>query len=162
MNEDTVKALQTGGKVMVLMTFLVILATGWKFANAYCGTDEAILAANSMVHGPLSTSFWLFEITIGLLLPCLILVASRLNSIHAMSAAALMILVGQFFSRYNLVVSGQIVPADYGLVGVPQYLEYMPTTAEYLIVIAGIGVVVLGFVVGERFLDSTFNSQDSH
>lgn len=162
MNENTVKALQTAGKIMVLMTFLVILATGWKFANAYCGTDEAILAANSMVNGPLSTSFWLFEITIGLLLPCLILVGSRLSSIHAMSAAALMILVGQFFSRFNLVVSGQIVPADYGLVGVPQYLEYMPTASEYLIVIAGLGVVVLGFVVGERFLDSTFNSQDSH
>lgn len=162
MNENTSKALQTAGKIMVLMTFLVILATGWKFANAYTGSAERILAATSMVNGPLSTSFWLFEIIIGLLLPFVILVVSRLNSIHAMSAAALMILVGQFFSRYNLVVSGQIVPADYGLVGVPQYLEYMPTTSEYLIVIAGMGVVLLGFVVGERFLDTIFTSQDSH
>ncbi|BHH84179.1 NrfD/PsrC family molybdoenzyme membrane anchor subunit [Desulforhopalus sp. 52FAK] len=162
MTEDTFKGLQTAGKIMVLMTFLVILATGWKFANAYCGTDETIMAANALITGPLSTSFWLFEITIGLLLPCLILVGSRLSSIHAMSAAALMILVGQFFSRYNLVVSGQIVPADYGLVGVPQHLSYMPTTAEYLLVVAGMGVVGLGFIIGERFLDSTFNAPESH
>lgn len=162
MNADTFKGLQTAGKIMVLMTFLVILATGWKFANAYCGTDETIMAANAMVTGPLSTSFWLFEICIGLLLPCLILVGSRLSSIQAMSAAALMILVGQFFSRYNLVVAGQIVPADYGLVGVPQHLSYMPTTAEYLLVVAGMGVVGLGFIIGERFLDSTFNTPESH
>lgn len=162
MSEDKFKALQTAGKVMVLMTFLVILATGWKFANAYCGTDETIMAANALVSGPLSTSFWLFEIVIGLVLPCLILVGSRLSSIHAMSAAALMVLVGQFFGRYNLVVAGQIVPADYGLVGVDQYLSYMPAPAEYLIVIAGLGVVVLGFILGERFFDSTFNSDETH
>ena len=147
---------------MVLMTFLVILATGWKFANAYCGTDETIMAANTLVNGPLSTSFWLFEIGVGLVLPCLILIGSRLSSIHAMSAAALMVLVGQFFSRFNLVVSGQIVPADYGLVGVPQHLAYMPTATEYLVVIAGIGVVGFGFILGERFLDKSFNEPDNH
>jgi Ni/Fe-hydrogenase subunit HybB-like protein len=159
MTSNTFKGLQTGGKIMILMTFLVALATAWKFANAYCGTDEMIMAANSLVNGPLSTNFWLFEIGIGLVLPCLILVASRLRSVHAMSAAALMILVGQFFSRFNLVVSGQIVPNDHSFVGVPQYLSYVPTTAEYLIVVAGMGVVGFGFVLGERFLDATFRDQ---
>ncbi|PHR24059.1 MAG: polysulfide reductase NrfD [Desulfotalea sp.] len=162
MTVDTFKGLQTAGKIMVLMTFLVILATGWKFANAYCGTDEMIMAANSMVSGPLSTPFWLFEIGIGLVLPCLILVGSKLSSIHAMSTAALMVLVGQFFSRYNMVVSGQIVPADYGLVGVPQHFSYMPTTSEYLLVIAGLGVVGFGFVIGEKFLDKSFNESSDH
>ncbi len=162
MSEGTFKGLQTAGKIMVLMTFLVALATVWKFANAYCSTDEMIMAADSLVRGPLATSFWVFEICIGLVLPCLLLVVSRLSSIHAMSAAALMILVGQFFSRYNLVVSGQIVPNDYGFVGVPQYLSYMPSAAEYLVVIAGIGVVAFGFIIGERFLDGSFNGKTSH
>lgn len=162
MSENTFKGLQTAGKIMVLMTFLVILATGWKFANAYVGNEATIMAANALISGPLSTSFWLFEIGVGLVLPCIILVGSRLSSIHAMSAAALMILVGQFFSRYNLVVSGQIVPADYGLVGVPQYLSYVPSTTEYLLVIAGMGVIGFGFILGERFLDASFNESDSH
>jgi molybdopterin-containing oxidoreductase family membrane subunit len=162
MSGSTFRALQTGGKIMVLMTFMVLLATAWKFANAYCGTEEMIMAADSLVKGPLATNFWVFEITVGLVLPCVLLVASRLNSIHALSAASLMILVGQFFSRYNLVVSGQIVPNDFGLIGIPQYLTYVPTTAEYLLVIAGIGVVGFGFVVGERFLDSTFVKENVH
>lgn len=162
MSADTFRGLQTAGKIMVLMTFLVTLATAWKFANAYSSNDEMIMAANSMINGPLSTSFWVFEIGIGLVFPCFLLVVSRLNSMYAMSTAALMILVGQFFSRYNLVVSGQIVPSDYGLVGVPQYLSYMPTAAEYLLVVAGLGVVGLGFVLGERYLDGIFNAKDSH
>jgi molybdopterin-containing oxidoreductase family membrane subunit len=162
MSEGTVEGLQTAGKIMVLMTFLVALATVWKFANAYCSTDQMIMAADALVKGPLSTSFWVFEICIGLVLPCLLLVVSRLSSIHAMSTAALMVLVGQFFSRYNLVVSGQIVPNDYGFVGVPQYLSYMPTAAEYLLVIAGMGVVAFGFIIGERFLDGCFNGKTSH
>jgi len=162
MNDSTFKGLQTAGKIMVLMTFLVALATVWKFVNAYCSSDEMIMAADSLVKGPLSTSFWVFEICIGLVLPGLLLVISRLNSMHAMSTAALMVLVGQFFSRYNLVVSGQIVPNEHEFVGVPQYLSYMPSAAEYLLVIAGIGVVGFGFIIGERFLDGTFNGKTSH
>ena len=162
MSGSTFKGLQTGGKIMVLMTFLVGLATAWKFANAYVGTEEMILAADALAKGPLSTSFWLVVIIIGLALPSLLLVATRLKSIHAMSTAALMVLVGQFFSRFNLVVSGQIVPNNYDYVGIPQYLSYMPTTAEYLLVVAGLGVVGLGFVLGERFLDQTFNDETNH
>ena len=161
-SNETFKAMQTGGKIMVLMTFLVTLATAWKFANAYCSTEAMSMAADSLVKGPLATNFWLFEIFIGLVLPCLLLVVSRLNSVHAMSTAALMVLVGQFFSRYNLVVSGQIVPNDQGFLGVSQYLSYMPSTAEYLLVVAGIGVVSFGFVIGERFLDQTFSAAKNH
>lgn len=162
MGATTFKGLQTAGKIMVLMTFMVLLSTAWKFANAYCSSSEMIMAADSMVKGPLSTSFWLFEIGIGLVFPMFLLVITRLKSMHAMSTAALMVLVGQFFSRFNLVVSGQIVPSDYGMVGVPKYLSYMPSTAEYLVVIAGIGVVVFGFILGERYLDGAFNKSSSH
>jgi Ni/Fe-hydrogenase subunit HybB-like protein len=160
--KSTFQGLQTAGKIMVLMTFLVTLATVWKFVNAYASNDEMIMAADSLVRGPLATSFWVFEICIGLVVPCLILVMTRLKSLYAMSIASIMVLVGQFFSRFNLVVSGQIVPSDYGFVGVPQYLPFMPTAAEYLLVIAGIGVVGFGFLVGERFFDETFREESSH
>lgn len=157
-DDDTFQGLQTAGKIMVLMTFLVTLATVWKFVNAYVGNQELVLAADSLLKGPLALSFWVFEIGIGLLLPGFFLVVTRLQSMRVLSTAALMILVGQFFSRFNMVVSGQIVPNWHEYVGVPQYLSYMPTIAEYLLVIAGIGVVGFGFVLGERFFDATFRS----
>ncbi|TKB24083.1 polysulfide reductase NrfD [Desulfopila sp. IMCC35006] len=158
MDEHTFRGLQTAGKIMVLMTFLVTLATLWKFINASVSNQELALAADSLLKGPLAINFWVFEIGIGLILPGLLLVITRLKSIHVLSAAALMILVGQFFSRFNMVVSGEIVPFDYEYVGVPQYLSYTPSIAEYLLVIAGLGVVGFGFVIGERFFDETFHA----
>ncbi|MBW2658909.1 MAG: polysulfide reductase NrfD [Deltaproteobacteria bacterium] len=160
--EYTFLSLQTAGKIMILMTFLVSLATGWKFANAYSGSEAMVLAADALTSGPLSTNFWVFEIGIGLALPCLLLVVTRLKSVYVMSTAALMILVGQFFSRFNLVVSGEIVPANYGFVGVPQYFSYSPTVAEYLLVIAGFGVVGFGFLAGEWFLGKVFHHKVFH
>jgi len=162
MSDVTFNALQTAGKIMVLMTFLVGLATAWKFANAYCGTEEMRLAADSLVSGPLSTSFWLFEIGIGVIFPCILLVLSRLNSIQALSTASLMVLVGQFFSRFNLVVAGQIISTDHGKVGIPDYLSYVPSSTEFLILLAGLGVLGLGFVAGEKVLDSVFNDSNNH
>jgi len=162
MTEGTENGIQTAGKIMVLMIFFVVLATGWKFVNAYLGTQELVLAVDSMVKGPLAISFWGFEIGLGLVLPFILLVASRLLSVGVMAVAALLILVGQFFSRFNMVVAGQIVPNNHGFVGVPNYFSYSPTLLEYLLVVAGLGVVLLGFVVGERFFDKTFNLESSH
>lgn len=158
MDEGTFRGLQTAGKIMVLMTFLVTLATLWKFVNASVSNEQLALAADSLLKGPLAINFWVFEIGIGLLLPGLLLVVTKLQSMRVLSAAALMILLGQFFSRFNMVVSGQIVPIEHEYVGVPQYLSYMPTVSEYLLVVAGLGVVGFGFVLGERFFDETFRS----
>ena len=144
------------------MIFLISIATAWKFANAYCGTKEMILAADSLVSGPLATNFWLFEIAIGLVLPFVLLMISRLNSVQALSAAALMVLVGQFFSRLNMVVSGQIVPQYYGYEDVPLYLSYTPAAAEWMLVIGAIGLIGCGFLIGERFLGSAFSTEEKH
>ncbi|KAB2888625.1 MAG: polysulfide reductase NrfD [Desulfobulbaceae bacterium] len=154
--------MQAAGKVMALMIFLIAIATAWKFANAYSGNREMILAADSMVTGPLATHFWLFEIGIGMVLPFALLLVSRLNSVQAMSAAALMVLVGQFFSRFNMVVSGQVVSPYSGYSDIPLYLSYTPTASEWLLVVGGIGLVGYGFLVGERFFGSIFSADDTH
>ncbi len=157
MTADTFNGLRVAGKIMGIMLFMILLATGWKFANAYCGTEELQLAASALVSGPLAKSFWLFEIAVGLVLPFVLLVVSRARSLQALSLAALMILVGQFFSRYNLVVAGVIVPLYAGYDDLPVYLNYAPTISEYLLVVGGLGVVGFGFLVGEKRLGSLFH-----
>ncbi len=155
-------AIQAAGKVMILMIFLIAIANAWKFANAYTGNEEMILSADSLVNGPLATSFWLFEIGIGLVLPFVLMIATRLNSVQAMSTAALMILVGQFFSRFNMVVSGQIVPSYRGYDELPMYLSYIPTASEFLLVIGGIGLVGFGFLIGEKLFAPVFSTDEQH
>lgn len=160
MSHDTFQGLRFAGRLMMVMLFLIFLATAWKFANAYCGTEEMRLAAEAQVSGPLSTTFWMFEIGIGLVIPFVLLAMTRLKSLQALSLAALLVLVGQFVSRYNLVVAGLIVPqlAEYRG-DAPTYLSYAPTTAEMLLVVGGIGVMGLGFLIGEKKFADLFSAE---
>lgn len=155
---DTFHGLQVAGKIMMVMLFMISLATAWKFANAYCGKEELRMSADALVKGPLASSFWLFEVIIGLVLPFGLLVFTRMKSLQAMVLAALMVLVGQFFSRFNLVVAGVIVPLYNGYSELPPYQSYSPTMTEYLLVIGGVGVIGAGFVLGERFFGSKFQA----
>lgn len=155
---DTFHGLQVAGKIMMVMLFMISIATAWKFANAYCGTEELRVSADALVTGPLATTFWLFEVAIGLLLPFVLLAVSKMKSLQAMVLAALMVLVGQFFSRYNLVVAGVIVPLYAGYQDLPQYQSYAPSVSEYLLVIGGIGVIGVGFLLGEKFFGSKFQA----
>lgn len=157
---DNFQGIRFAGKIMTTMIFLILLAVTWKIVNAYCGTDETVLAAEALTKGQLSTTFWVFEIGIGLALPFCLMLATRLKSAQAMSLAALMVLVGQFFARYNLVVAGLIVPQFYGFEDYPTYLSYAPTAAEYSLVLGGFGVVGLGFILGEKYFSKVFESAE--
>ena len=162
MSDDTFQGLRFAGRLMMVMLFMISLATAWKIANACCGTEEMRLAAMAQLDGPLSTTFWLFEVGIGLVVPFFLLAVTRLGSLQALSLAALLVLVGQFVSRYNLVVAGLIVPQFAGYnVDAPTYLAYTPTPAEILLVVGGIGVMGLGFLIGEQKFAYLF-SADKH
>lgn len=155
-DSEDFSALQTAGKVMLLLIFMIGIATGWKFANAFVGAEELGAAASLLTQGPLSTSFWVFEIGIGLALPFALLLMTRLKSIEALSLAALMVLVGQFFARLNLVLAGQLIPIFSEFEGAPRYNHYAPTAPELAIVLSGIGVLGVCFLIGEYFLGDRF------
>ncbi len=161
-SSQTLAALQTGGKVMMLMIFLIGIATGWKFLNALVGSESLGNAAALLTSGPLSNSFWVFEIGIGLALPFVVLLMTRLESIQAMSLAALMILVGQFFARLNLVVAGQMLPQYPGYEGMPAYYHYSATAPELAIALSGIGVLGACFLIGEYYLGDSFRHHHEH
>jgi len=76
--------------------------------------------------------------------------------------AGLLILIGQFVARYDLVVVGQIVPQNYGWDQSPTYLTYIPSVFEFGVIIGGIGIVVLGFLIGERMFGKLFDQKEHH
>jgi molybdopterin-containing oxidoreductase family membrane subunit len=161
MSEDVRAAMTTGAKIMLLMCFFLLIASAWKILNAYSGDYELIAAARSLTEGPLVTNFWVMEIGIGLVAPIVLLLITHLRLVSVMAFSGVLVLVGQFISRFNMVVSGSIVPWDHGMVGVPTYLAYTPTPAEYFVVLAGFGVVGAGFILGERFIDKAFMAEVS-
>ncbi len=163
LDDDTFAGMQGAGKVMFATLVLIAVATSWKFIACFVGgTEEGRLAALTMLQGPLSTNFWVFEITIGMLFPVAIMVLSRMKSVQALSAAALMILVGAYFQRYDLVVAGQLVPQYYGWDDLPVNLSYLPSAAEFLVALSGFGIIGTGFILGERFFGKAFRYSGGH
>ncbi len=141
---------------------LLVIATTWKFIAAFSGAEEARLAALSLIQGPLSMNFWVFETVVGMLAPIVVMTLSRMKSQQALSAAALMVLVGAYFQRYDIVVAGQIVPIYNGFDELPTYLSYIPSVSEFLIALGGFGVVGLGFLLGERFFGKAFRPNGNY
>jgi molybdopterin-containing oxidoreductase family membrane subunit len=116
----------------------------------------------ALTTGPLSFNFWVFEILIGLAFPLGLLAMTKLKSAPAMTLAAFMTLVGQFFSRYDMVVAGQLVPHYSGWDNLPTYFSYAPSVSELMVTFAGIGVVGATFLLGERFFGRAFDDYGSH
>lgn len=154
---------QSAGKVMLLMLILVAVATFWRMASFYVGgPSEGKIAANALYLGPLSINFWVIEVGIGLAAPAVLLVLSRLKSAGLMSLSALMVLVGMFISRYDMVVGGEIVPQYLGYDNLPTYLSYTPSMFEWIVVIGGIAFTGVAFLQGERFFGKSFSDNDAH
>jgi molybdopterin-containing oxidoreductase family membrane subunit len=160
---ETFVGLQGAGKVLAGVLFLIAISTIWKFMSFYVGGSEAgTMAADSLLKGPLSTNFWVFEICIGMIIPIFLLVGTKFKSMQAMSAAALMALVGGLFQRYDLVVAGQQVPQYYGWDNLPAYMPYVPSAAEFLVALGALGLAGAGFLLGERFFGKAFRASHDH
>ena len=163
MDATSFKGYQTAGKVLALMLFLISVATIWRFIAYYAGgTEAARKAASTLVAGPLAINFWVFEITFGLAVPLALLAASNLKSRQMLFVAAVMTLLGQFVSRYDLVVAGQIVPEFAGWSGLPMTLHYLPSITEFLVTCTGFGIAGALFLIGERFFGRTFSDHGGH
>lgn len=163
MDQDTFDGVKCAGKVLALTLVLISVATAWKIISYYVGgTEGGRMAAEVLTKGHLAMNFWVFEIGIGLIAPLALLLATRLHNIPAMSAAALMTVVGLFFRTYNIVIAGQIVPEFSGTMNFPDYLSYTPSVSEMLLVMAGIGVVGSAFIMGERFFGKAYAMHGDH
>ncbi len=161
MDQDTFEGVQCAGKVLSLMLVLITVASTWRIISYFVGgTEGGRMAAEALLHGSLSTNFWVFEITVGLALPLMLLIATRLESVAAMSAASLMTLVGLFARTFNTVVAGQIVPYYADTTNYPAAMSYTPSVAEIMLVMAGIGVVGAAFLFGERFFGRAYALSD--
>ncbi|MEN8198446.1 MAG: NrfD/PsrC family molybdoenzyme membrane anchor subunit [Thermodesulfobacteriota bacterium] len=161
---DAVKTgLKSAGKAMTLVLILYTVATFWRLVMYFVGGAElGRIAAAALVNGPLSVNFWVIEVCIGIVIPLMLIILSRLENVGMMATAAFMILVGQFFARYDLVAGGLLVPGSLGWDNAPTYLGYTPSLIEWSVIAGSIGVVGFGFLMGERVFGKIFAQKEHH
>lgn len=159
---ETFTALKSASTIMALMISLLMVVTASRFISLFIGEPEpGRIAALALMKGPLARHFWVLEIFVGLVLPLFLLAVTKVKNVEAMSIAAIMALIGAFFQRYNLVLSGQIIPKFSDWNNGPTYLHYSPSFVELLVVFGALALTIAGVLLGERFLGRIFHAQST-
>lgn len=146
------RAMEVVSKLAALMIAVLIFFTTWKILTGIVGAPGKVEAIKAMISGPYALNFWLFEVGFGMVIPFAILLKSRFRDLNAGFIASLLMIIGIFFMRYDLVLLGQIVPSyhELGVRDFPRLLSYIPSIHEIAITIGGMGIVGAAFLLGEK------------
>ncbi len=133
----------------------LIFYTWWRVSSAYfSNVPEVVEAVRLLISGSFAFKFWFFEVLLGMFIPFFIIVFTRGKNFQASLVAAITALVGLFFMRYSMVITGQLIPNAENLPGFSVYAKevasYSPTFVEMSIVIGGIGLVAFLYLLAER------------
>ncbi len=152
MDKPMERSLEAVGKLCTLLLTVIMFFATWKIITGLVAASGKVEAIKAMLAGPYSLNFWLFEVLIGMVIPFILLLRSKGKNINMMFTASLLMIIGIFIMRYDLVVVGQIVPLYHDL-GVNEYSslhKYTPSFYEIMVVLGGMGVVATSFLLGER------------
>ncbi len=142
-------------KILGLLLAILIFFEVWRMLTAIYGNMPG--RANVALHVLSSPNFLIGEVILGMLIPFIVILASKGNNIKGMVWASALGMVGIFFMRYDLVHDTQLMPLqmlkirEYQLP--PSFVEYFPSFAEIGISIGGIGVCFVMYYLAEKFFD---------
>lgn len=150
------RSLAAVGKLLMLMLAVVLFFTIWRMVSLTGGGTEKLMVLDALVSGPYAFNFWVMEIGLGIVLPFALLLGSRGTRIGIMFLAAVLMILGAFFARLQMVVAGQIVPLywDLGVLEFSRLHAYAPTWREVMVVLAGVGFCGAAFLLGEKIFTS--------
>jgi len=117
------------------------------------GTESAFYLLNQMT--PYGFGFWFGEVMLGIVVPVLFFLAPGLNRRRSnLALGGLLAALGVALNRWNVTVSGLVVPLSYspGTQYQPPAGVYWPSLAEWGIAAGVIGYALLVFTLGVRFL----------
>lgn len=153
MEEEMVHNLDVVRKLGILLICVIMFFTTWKMLAGLAGQPggkyEAVMA---LINGPFALNFWVFEAGFGLILPLILFYQSKGKNMLMMFIGSLLMIIGIFVMRYDLVIVGQIVPVYHEL-GVNEFshlLSYTPSFHEIIITLGGFGLAFFLFLLGEK------------
>lgn len=153
MSDGMKKSMESVAKLGALMMSIIIFFTIWKMISGVTGNPPGKYESMMLLlTGSYAVNFWFGEVMLGMAIPLVIILLVRGRNMNALFIASLAGMVGIFYMRYDLVVVGQLIPSFHGmgLVDYPEFLTYVPTLHENLVVAGGVAFCGLVFIVGEK------------
>lgn len=152
MEPAMLKSMSAISKLASLLISIVLFFTVWKIITGLVGAEGKVLTIMSFLNGPYAVNFWVFEVALGMVIPLVLMLASKGKNIGMMVIASAMMVVGIFVMRFDLVVLGQVVSVFHEM-GVNEYkdlLAYTPSFHEIGIVIGALSLTGVTFLLGEK------------
>ncbi len=130
----------------------------WDFlATSYYSHLPARVNANALLQSttPYGVTFWWMEVILGALVPAVILMTPRFRSKDSLLIiAAVLAILGIIVNRWNVTLSGLVVPMDWspGVADLFPVHRYTPAWTEWGVAIGVLGYALLMFTLGLKFL----------
>ena len=144
-----------GSLLSVFIIILLVLVFVDKITHYYAPAREA---AVYMLAGPYSWIFWGLQLGMGAVIPLAVLFHPRLGkTVRGVALAAFSVVIGVFFERFYLVISGAAYPLHLypgeiqGVWGVTGSFPITP--AEIMLSVGILALLVLVFASGLKYLE---------
>jgi molybdopterin-containing oxidoreductase family membrane subunit len=156
--------LESSAKLQTIFLLVVALFYIWYIVSGKFGLAPGRYeATKALIAGPLSVNFYLFEIICGIIIPFILLAASKGKSATVVFIASALVIIGTFSSHYDFCIAGQIVPVwqafavrpEYA----PMYAHYHPSMIEILTVMGAYGLLFFLFFLGEGIFKFRINGK---
>lgn len=142
---------------IMCLAYLYLKLWSWAATNYYSNTPGHELGAEILAQNtPYNFTFWFGEVVFGALVPAIFYLWARLRrNYNALILAALMVIAGLVINRWNMTLSGFVIPLDWspGVADVFPVNTYQPALVEWGVAIGIVGYSWFAFTLGVRFLN---------
>lgn len=139
-----------------VLFYLYLKLWSWAASTYYSNVPEREFSLNLLAENtPYNYTFWFGEVLFGALIPAIILLWKRLRTNpRNVMVATFMIIVGLVINRWNMTLSGFVVPLDWspGIREVPVN-TYEPNLVEYLVSAGIVAYSWLFFSLAARYIN---------
>lgn len=139
------------------LAYLYLKIWSWAATNYYSHVPERVLGGQILAaNTPYDYTFWLGEVLFGALVPAFLLLWGRTRrNYNTLVLAAIMIIIGLVINRWNMTLSGFVIPLDYspGTANIFPINTYFPSPVEWGVALGIASYAAMVYTLGVRFLN---------
>ncbi|MDZ4672115.1 MAG: NrfD/PsrC family molybdoenzyme membrane anchor subunit [Phototrophicales bacterium] len=139
------------------LAYLYLKLWSWAATSYYSHVPDRALGVEILdANTPYNFTFWFGEVLFGALVPAIIMLWGRMRRNHnILMLGAFMIIAGLVINRWNVTLSGFVIPMDWspGVRDVFPINTYSPALVEWGVAIGIVAYSWTAFTLGVRFLN---------
>lgn len=139
------------------LAYLYLKLWSWAATNYYSRVPDRALGVEILdANTPYNFTFWFGEVLFGALVPAVIMLWGRMRrNRNLLMLGAFMIIAGLVINRWNVTLSGFVIPMDWspGVRDVLPLNTYSPALVEWGVAIGVVAYSWFAFTLGVRFLN---------